>query len=150
MFAMVKRKKSWQEISKEPYQIEKRHVKDAAPLAEYKPEQLVKGLLAHNTALNKMGYNRAGQVEVYKTQAARLLQDYGYEPTPAAPAQIRIIDARAPPPALTEYPERWGTEDEDAIMMFDAAYKQPEACEPKPLACVEYTSRSHRNKNAPC
>ncbi len=121
---MAKRKKNWQEIFKEPDQIEKRHVEDAAPSAEYKHEQLEKGLLAHNTALNKMGYNGAGQVEVYKTQAARLQQDYGYEPTPAAPAQIslRIIDARVPPPALTEYPERRGTEDEDAIMMFDGAY----------------------------
>jgi hypothetical protein len=45
-------------------------------------------MLARNTALNAMGYNAAGQGEVYKTQVARQLQDYGYEPTPAP---IRII-----------------------------------------------------------
>jgi hypothetical protein len=54
-------------------------------------------MLARNTALNAMGYNVAGQGEVYKTQAARLLQDYGYEPTP-----IKINDANADPPALIE------------------------------------------------
>jgi hypothetical protein len=43
----------------------------------YKPEQLEKGMLACNTALNAVGYNVAGQGEVYKTQAARLLEDYG-------------------------------------------------------------------------
>jgi hypothetical protein len=40
-------------------------------------------MLASNTALNNMENNGAGHVEVYKTQAAKLLQDYGYETTPA-------------------------------------------------------------------
>ena len=64
-----------------------------------------------------MGYNAAGG-EVYKTQAARILQDYGFEPSPAP---IKIIDASADPPVLIEYPER--PEDEDAIMIFEAAHK---------------------------
>ena len=93
---MAKRK-SWQEISKEPDQIEKRRVKDAARSAAYKQQQLEKGMLARNTALNAMGYYVAGQGEVYKTQAARLLQDYGYEPTP-----IKINDANADPLVLID------------------------------------------------
>jgi hypothetical protein len=56
---MAKRK-SWQEISKEPDQMEKRRVKDAARSAAYKQEQLEKGMLARNMALNVMGYNVAG------------------------------------------------------------------------------------------
>ena len=123
---MAKRK-SWQEISKEPDQIEKRRVKDAARSAAYKQQQLEKGMLARNTALNAMGYYVAGQGEVYKTQAARLLHDYGYEPSPAP---IKMIDASADPPALIGYPERPGAEDEDAeerdedaIMVFEAAHK---------------------------
>jgi hypothetical protein len=75
-----------------------------------------------------MGYNEAGQGEVYKTQAARLLQDYGYEPSPAP---IKIIDASADPLALIEYPERQGAEDEDAedhgedaIIIFETEHKQ--------------------------
>jgi hypothetical protein len=111
------KRKSWQEISKEPCQIAKRRVKDAARSAAYKQEQLEKGMLARNTALNAMGYNAAGG-EVYKTQAARILQDYGFEPSPAP---IKIIDASADPPVLIEYPER--PEDEDAIMIFEAAHK---------------------------
>jgi hypothetical protein len=84
-------KDSWQEFPRNPTRyIEKRRVKDAARSAAYKQEQVEKGVLARNTALNKMGYNGAGQVEVYTTQAARLLQDYGYEATPAL---IKIIDA---------------------------------------------------------
>jgi hypothetical protein len=82
----------------------------------YKQEQLEKGMLARNTALNKLGCNGAGQNEVYKTQAARLLHIYVYE---SFHAQIRIIDASMPPSALTEYPEHPGAEDEDAIMMFE-------------------------------
>ena len=125
---MAKRK-SWQEISKEPDQIEKRRVKDAARSVAYKQQQLEKGMLARNTALNAMGYHVAGQGEVYKTQAARLLHDYGYEPSPAP---IKMIDASAYPPALIGYPERPGAEDEDAdaeerdedaIMIFEAAHK---------------------------
>jgi hypothetical protein len=123
---MAKRK-SWQEISKEPDQIEKRRVKDAARSAAYKQQQLEKGMLARNTALNAMGYHVAGQGEVYKTQAARLLHDYGYEPSPAP---IKMIDASADPPALIGYPERPGAEDEDAeerdedaIMIFEAEHK---------------------------
>jgi len=115
------KRKSWQEISKEPCQIAKRRVKDAARSAAYKQEQLEKGMLARNTALNAMGYNAAGRGEVYKTQAARILQDYGFEPSPAP---IKIIDASADPPVLIEYPER--PEDEDAIMMFEAVHKQRE------------------------
>jgi hypothetical protein len=77
--------------------------------------------------MNAMGYNVTGQGEVYKTQAARLLQDYGYEPSPAP---ITIIDASADPLALIEYPERQGAEDEDAedrdedaIMILETAHK---------------------------
>jgi hypothetical protein len=79
-------------------------------------------MLASNTALNVMGYNVAGQGAVFKTQAARLLQDYGYEPSPAP---IKIIDASADPLALIKYPESPGAEDgdteecdEDAIMII--------------------------------
>jgi hypothetical protein len=83
-------------------------------------------MLARNSALNAMGYNVVGQCEVYNTQAARLLHDYGYE---ASPAPIKIIDASADPPALIEYPARPGAEneaaeDEDAIMTFETAHKQ--------------------------
>jgi hypothetical protein len=95
--------------------------------AAYKQEQLEKGMLARNTALNAMGHSVAGQGEVYKTQAARLLHDYGYEPSPAP---INMFDASADPPALIEYPECPGAEDEDAeesdedaIMIFKAAHK---------------------------
>jgi hypothetical protein len=122
--------KSWQEISKEPDQIEKRRVKHAARSAAFKQQQLEKGMLARNTALNAMGYNVAGQGEVYKTQAARLLQDYGYEPSPSP---IKSIDASVDHPKIIEYPERPGAEDKlegaqdaDAIMMFEAAHKQRE------------------------
>ena len=97
------KKKSWQEISKEPQQIEKRRAKDAAQArsAAHKREQLEKGMLARNTALNKMGYNGAGHLEVYKTQAA----SFGVETTPAP---IETIDARIEPAEITEYPERPG------------------------------------------
>jgi hypothetical protein len=40
------KQKSWQEISKEPDQIEKRRVKDAARSAVYKQQQLEKCMLA--------------------------------------------------------------------------------------------------------
>ena len=84
-------------------------------------------MLASNTALNAMGYNVAGQGAVYKTQAARLLQDYGYEPSPAP---IKIIYTSADPLAFIEYPECLGAEDEDAkdsdkdtIAILEAALK---------------------------
>jgi hypothetical protein len=99
--------KSWKEYSKESDQIGKRHVKDTARSAVDKKEQLKNGMLASNKALNAMGYNVAGQGEVYKTQAARLLQDYGYE---SSPAPIKVIDASADPLALIEYPESPGAE----------------------------------------
>ena len=59
-------------------------------------------MLARNTALNKMGYKRAGNVlEVYKTQAA----SFGVETTPAP---IETIDAGVDPAEITEYPEYRG------------------------------------------
>ena len=97
------KKKSWQEISKEPQQIEKRRAKDAARSAAHKREQLEKGMLARNTALNKMGYNGYA-LEVYKTQAA----SYGVETTPAP---IKTIDASVEPPEIAEYPEYRGASD---------------------------------------
>ena len=124
---MAKRK-SWQEISKEPEQIQKRRVKDAARSAAYKQEQLEKGMLARNTALNKMGYDGTGYVEIYKTetQAARLQYYCGVEPTPAP---IKTIDASVDPPAIIDYPELPGSDDAqdtNAIMMFEAAHKPRE------------------------
>jgi hypothetical protein len=58
-------------------------------------------------------------MEVYKTQAARLLQDYGYE---SSPAPIKIIDASA---AFMheDSAEDEDTENEDAIMIFKAEHK---------------------------
>jgi hypothetical protein len=85
--------------------------------------------------------------DVYKTQAARLQQDYGYEPTPAP---IKMIDASVDPPKIIKYLERPGADSEDeledaenknAIMMFEAVHN---------LSCVECTSRSHRTKNVQC
>ena len=110
---MAKRKKSWQ---KEPEQIEKRRVKGNARSAAYQQEKLEKGMLARNTALNKMGYNLngAGHVEVYKTetQAARLQDYYGIEPTPAP---IKTIDASVDPPEIIEYPERPGANELEQV-----------------------------------
>ena len=112
---MAKVKKSWQEISKEPEQIEKRRVKDAARSAAHKREQLEKGMLARNTALNKMGYSDAGRaLENYKTQAA----SFGEETTPAP---IKTIDASVDPAEITEYPEYRGFErDSDMISFADS------------------------------
>ncbi len=78
-------------------------------------------MLACNTALNVMGYNVAGQGEDYKTQADRLLQDYGCEYTPQA-TPIKVIEASVDPSKIIEYPECLGAEDKDAIMpvMFKA------------------------------
>ena len=123
---MAKRKKSWQ---KEPEQIEKRRVKDAARSAAYKQEQLEKGMLARNTALNKMGYNGAGHVEVYKTetQAARLQDYYGIEPTPAP---IKTIDASVDPPEIIEYPERPGANELEQVDNLHASAREPAALPP--------------------
>jgi hypothetical protein len=101
---MARKRKSWQEISKEPQQMEKRRAKDAARSAAYKREQLEKGMLARNSALNKMGYNlKEAALDDYKTQAA----SFGVDTTPAP---IETIDASVDPAEITEYPEYWGDE----------------------------------------